>query len=146
MRNGKLPTGKTQFFYFHSDHPIMPGWFKGMKVIIRERACGQWMGCLHDVQISIALLGKRIAAADGFSLCSPTSRIKSPSCKNLSNAAVTYVTFTPNIIVSSTLLSNIGELRSFVFGWQRVGATTIEEMEQKVVACLNDVPLIQIRQ
>ncbi|KAF7297803.1 hypothetical protein MKEN_01404000 [Mycena kentingensis (nom. inval.)] len=41
MRPGLLPDGVThQSFYFSEDHPTMPGWFKGMEQIIRER--GQW--------------------------------------------------------------------------------------------------------
>ena len=36
MRNGTLLTGKTQSFYFLPEHPTMPGWFKGMEVIICE--------------------------------------------------------------------------------------------------------------
>ncbi|KAJ7159143.1 hypothetical protein C8R43DRAFT_859265, partial [Mycena crocata] len=37
MRNGTLPNGDTQSFYFPDDHPTMPGWFKGMEQIIQER-------------------------------------------------------------------------------------------------------------
>src|ERR1700735_5151221 len=33
-------TGENQSFYFPDDHPTMPGWFKGMEQIIRER--GLW--------------------------------------------------------------------------------------------------------
>lgn len=40
MRHGTLPNGQPQSFYFADDHPSMPGWFKGMKEIIRER--GLW--------------------------------------------------------------------------------------------------------
>jgi hypothetical protein len=40
MRSGTLPNGEPQYFYFPEDHPSMPGWFKGMEVIIRE--CGLW--------------------------------------------------------------------------------------------------------
>jgi hypothetical protein len=40
MRSGKLPNGDPQFFYYPDDHPTMPGWFKGMEAIIRER--GLW--------------------------------------------------------------------------------------------------------
>ena len=36
MRNGVLPTGASQLFYFADDHPSMPRWFKGMEVMIRE--------------------------------------------------------------------------------------------------------------
>ncbi|KAF9455309.1 hypothetical protein BDZ94DRAFT_1205895, partial [Collybia nuda] len=37
MRNGQLLNGETQEFYFGEDHPSMPGWFKGMEQIIKER-------------------------------------------------------------------------------------------------------------
>ena len=40
MRSGNLPDGSPQHFYFPEDHPTMPGWFKGMEIIIRER--GLW--------------------------------------------------------------------------------------------------------
>ena len=33
-------TNELQSFYFPDDHPTMPGWFKGMEEIIRER--GLW--------------------------------------------------------------------------------------------------------
>jgi hypothetical protein len=40
MRHGQLLNGDVQPFYFPDNHPSMPGWFKGMKQIIRER--GLW--------------------------------------------------------------------------------------------------------
>ena len=40
MRSGTLPNGDPQYLYFPKDHPIMPGWFKGMEIIIQE--CGLW--------------------------------------------------------------------------------------------------------
>ena len=40
MHNGILPTGESQSFYFPDSHPSMPGWFKGMEQILRER--GLW--------------------------------------------------------------------------------------------------------
>jgi hypothetical protein len=40
MRCGRLPNGDPQSFYFPDDHPSMPGWFKGMEQIIKER--GLW--------------------------------------------------------------------------------------------------------
>jgi hypothetical protein len=46
MRNGTLPNGDPQSFYFPKEHPSMPGWFKGMEVIIRER--GLWPEGVDD--------------------------------------------------------------------------------------------------
>lgn len=36
MRDSVLPNGTIQSFHFDEDHPSMPGWFKGMKVILKE--------------------------------------------------------------------------------------------------------------
>ncbi|THU85411.1 hypothetical protein K435DRAFT_822430 [Dendrothele bispora CBS 962.96] len=37
MRKGKFTDGTAQDYYYPSDHPKYPGWFKGMCVIIQER-------------------------------------------------------------------------------------------------------------
>lgn len=37
MRNTVLPNGEMQSFYYEDNHPTMPGWFKGMEELIRER-------------------------------------------------------------------------------------------------------------
>ncbi|KIJ48402.1 hypothetical protein M422DRAFT_162739, partial [Sphaerobolus stellatus SS14] len=36
MRNGVLPNGESQSFYYPDDHPSMPGYFKGMSKILEE--------------------------------------------------------------------------------------------------------------
>ena len=41
MWPGHLPSGDVQSFYFLDDHPSMPGWFKGMKLITQEH--GLWL-------------------------------------------------------------------------------------------------------
>ena len=40
MHCGLLPTGQPQSFYYPEDHPLMPGWFKGMEQILCE--CRLW--------------------------------------------------------------------------------------------------------
>jgi hypothetical protein len=37
MRPGTLPNGSPQELYWPANHPTMPGWFKGMEQILRER-------------------------------------------------------------------------------------------------------------
>ena len=41
MRDSVLLDGSIQLFYFTDDHPTMPGWFKGMKVVLEERGLFQ---------------------------------------------------------------------------------------------------------
>jgi hypothetical protein len=40
MRGGIMPNGQMQSFYHDDNHPELPGYFKGMEQIIRER--GLW--------------------------------------------------------------------------------------------------------
>jgi hypothetical protein len=40
MRPGRLSDGSIQELYYPENHPVMPGWFKGMEQLIRER--GLW--------------------------------------------------------------------------------------------------------
>ncbi|KAF8593188.1 hypothetical protein BDV93DRAFT_461688, partial [Ceratobasidium sp. AG-I] len=40
MEDGRLNDGSTQLFYFPADHTAMPGWFKGMAIILAERNLG----------------------------------------------------------------------------------------------------------
>ena len=37
MCNGQLPNGQSQPLYFPDDHPTMPSYFKGMKLILEEQ-------------------------------------------------------------------------------------------------------------
>ena len=46
MHCSTLPDGQMQEFYFSEDHPSMPGWFKGMEQIIRERGLWPEVGSL----------------------------------------------------------------------------------------------------
>ncbi len=49
MRHGINPlTGEPQPLYFLDSHPTMPGWFKGMEQIIRERGLWPETGLLAE--------------------------------------------------------------------------------------------------
>jgi hypothetical protein len=43
MWNGQLLNGETQAFYYDDDDPTMPGWFKWMEQIIKERQPILWI-------------------------------------------------------------------------------------------------------
>ncbi len=85
MRCGTLPNGAPQSFYFLEDHPSMPGWFKGMEVIIQE--CGLWPNrdvstSLPSAQVFVALLVALTAIVDNYFFCSPILYLRSPSFKS----------------------------------------------------------------
>jgi hypothetical protein len=145
MRHGTLPNGEPQSFYFPEDHPSMPGWFKGMEAIIRE--CGLWPEG-RDL----------LAQCPGFR-CAPDST--DCCCRRILFSQPDFVSQKSQL---QELVESRGHLCDFYpkyhcelnFIEQYWGAaklrfrmagraTTIDEMERKVIECLNDVPLLHIR-
>ena len=72
---------------------------RGWRPLFTSVGCGQQVVCWHSAQTFTALLEERTAAAVGFFFCSLISLNRSLFYRNLSNAAVTCVTFTPSTIV-----------------------------------------------
>jgi len=149
MRAGINPlTGMPQSFYFPDDHPLYPGWFKGMEQIICER--GLW-------------------PANG--LRSECPKFKCPQCEGhlQPNCCCQHVLFTqPDFMSQRPQLQEFIELRGHIcdfypkyhcelnFIEQYWGAAklhyrvagharTLKAMEKKVLESLDDIPLEQIR-
>ncbi len=145
MRNGILPNGEPQLFYFPEDHPSMPGWFKGMEIIIRER--GLWPE------------GDLLAQCPGFQ-CPPDST--DCCCRRI---LFSQPDFRSQKSQLEELVESRGHLCDFYLKYhcevnfieqywgvvklrfRMAGhAATIDEMERKVIQCLDDVPLLHIWQ
>lgn len=146
MHSGTLPNGEPQSFYFPEDHPSMPNWFKGMETIIRER--GLWPEGDNDL----------LAQCPGF--CCPSDRADC-CCHRILFSQPDFVSQKSQL---QELVENRGHLCDFYpkyhcelnFIEQYWGAaklcfriagraSTINEMERKVIQCLDDVPLLHIR-
>jgi len=92
MRSGTLPNGEHQAFYFPEDHPLCR-LVQGMEVIIRERGLWPGEGIFLPSARAFVAPAASTAAADAFSLCSPTcvqnpasraGRVLQPSVRLLS--------------------------------------------------------------
>jgi hypothetical protein len=143
MRNATLPGGESQALYYSDDHPTMPGWFKGMEQIIRERGLWPEQGLL--------------AQCPGF------------KCENSrTDCCCRRLLFTqPDFIAQKSRLEELVTSRGHIcdfypkyhcelnFIEQYWGASkyryrssprtaNILEMEKNMIACLDDVPLLQI--
>jgi hypothetical protein len=142
MRPGLLANGERQDFYYPEDHPTMPGWFKGMEQIIRER--GLWRDGL-------------LAQCTGF------------KCQaGCTDCCCRRILFTqPDFINQKSALAELVESRGHIcdfypkyhcelnfiemywgaakFRYRTTAKTAnIDEMEKNVKACLDDVPHLQI--
>ena len=130
-------------FYFPEDHPSKPSWFKGMKIIIRE--CGLWPE------------GDLLTQCPGFQ-CPPDST--DCCCRRI---LFSQPDFRSQKSQLEELVESHGHLCDFYLKyhcevnfieqywgavklcfWMAGHAATIDEMERKVIQCLDDVPLLHI--
>ncbi|KAJ7169336.1 hypothetical protein C8R43DRAFT_1103535 [Mycena crocata] len=130
MRNGTLPNGESQSFYFPDDHPTMPGWFKGMEQIVRER--GLWRnGLLSQCTGFKCQAGRTDCCCRRILFCQP-------DFVNQKSALEEYV-------VSRGHICDFYPKYHSKFRYRTTAKTSnIDEMEQNVKACLDDVPKLQI--
>jgi len=145
MCSGTLPNGKPQPFYFPEDHPSMPGWFKGMEIIIQER--GLWPKGNIDL----------LAQCSGFRC--PTD------CTDCCCQRILFLQ--PDFVSQKSQLEELVESRGHLCDfypkyhcelnfieqyWGAVKlcfcmaghAATIDKIEKKVIQCLDDVSLLNI--
>ena len=95
----------------------------------------------HNVKVSNVYLERLTVAAAAYCLLSRILWHKNLNSKNSLPLAVIFAPFTQSIIVSLILSSNIGVLR-----YRNTPRTKhINDMEKNMLACLDDIPLIQIR-
>ena len=146
MRDGKLPTGEAQSFYFPDEHPTMPGWFKGMEVIIRER--GLWPAEGPSLLVQCANFrcppGRTDCCCRRLLFTQPNFLDQKSHLQEFIKRRGHLCDFYPKYHCELNFIEQYwgaAKLRFRVAG----RAKTIEEMERKVVACLDDVPLLQIR-
>ena len=145
MRHGFNPqTGEPQPFYFPPDHPTMPGWFKGMEHIIRER--GLW----PERGLPVECLGFKCPDARIDCCCrrllfnQPDFVCQKSQLEELIESRSHLCDFYPKYHCELNFIEQYwgaAKLRFRVAGHAR----TLDEMEKKVVACLDDIPLLQIR-
>lgn len=144
MRNGTLPDGSSQLFHHPENHPTMPGWFKGMEEIIKERHLWPTTGLN--------------AQCDGFK-CVPGRT--DCCCRRLLFTQPDFVAQKSRLeeyVISRGHLCDFYpkfhcELNFIEMYWgavkykYRVTASTanVDEMEKNMIACLDAILLLTIR-
>lgn len=117
MRNGTLPDGSSQPFYFPDDHPDMPGWFKVRKVQFilltmltkssrvwsrssRNGTSGRPQDSMLSATASSVSLAVQIVVVAGFFLPSRILWPRSRVLKSMLSLGVICATFTRSSIVN----------------------------------------------
>ncbi len=145
MRDGINPlTGGPQSFYFPDDHPHHPGWFKGMEQIIRER--GLW----PEGGLPVECTGPKRPEGQATCCCRHILYTQSdfisqkPQLQEYIESCGHLCDYYPKYHCELNFIEQYwgaAKLRFRVAG----RAKTLNEMQQKMLACLNDIPLNQIR-
>ena len=145
MRSGTLPNGDPQSFYFSEDHPSMPGWFKGMEIIIRER--GLWP---EGEDLLAQCPGFHCPPGHADCCCrrilflQPDFASQKSQLQELVESRGHLCDFYPKYHCELNFIEQYwgaAKLRFRMAG----RAVTINEMEKKVIQCLDDIPLLHIR-
>lgn len=147
MRDGFNPlTGERQLFYFPKDHCKYPGWFKGMEQIIHE--CSLWPAgglpakCTgltsSEGQCSSSCCCQHILFSQpNFASQKLLLQEHIESCSHLCD-------FYPKYHCELNFIKQywgVAKLHFRVAGC----AKTLDEMQRKMLACLDEIPLDQIR-
>ncbi|TDL26508.1 hypothetical protein BD410DRAFT_881969 [Rickenella mellea] len=143
MRHGTMPNGERQDFYYPLDHETKPGWFKGMEVILRER--GLWRdGLLAQC--------KDFKCKDGATdCCCRRTLFNQPDFWSAKSHLEEVITarghecdFYPKFHCELNFIEQYWGAAKLRYRLTP-RTQTFDAMQKNVVACLDDVPLIQIR-
>ena len=145
MRHGFIPqTGEPQPFYFPPDYPSMPGWFKGMEWILRERSLWPECGLPSECPGFKCPDGRSDCCCRCLLFNQPDFVTQQSHLEELIWQRGHLCDFYPKYHCELNFIEQYwgaAKLRFRIAGH----AKTFDEMEKKVIACLNDVPLLQIR-
>lgn len=137
-------TKKPQSFYFPDDHPHYPGWFKGMEQIICER--GLW----PESGLPVECAGNKCPQGQSSCCCchllfTQTDFVsQKPLLQEHIESRGHLCDFYPKYHCELNFIEQYWGAAKLRF--QTAGhARTLEAMQKNMLACLDDIPLEQIR-
>jgi hypothetical protein len=145
MRPTAFGTGNTfQDLYYPDDHPEMPGWFKGMEQILRERGLYPANGFNAQCEGFKCQSGRTDCCCRRTLFTQPDFVNQKSHLEELITSRGHLCDFYPKYHCELNFIEQYwgaAKLR-----YRSTSKTKdMAEMEQNVTACLDDVPLLQIR-
>jgi hypothetical protein len=143
MQCSQLPNGDIQSFYFLDNHPSMPGWFKGMEQIIWE--WGLWPAKGLNMQCqNFHCPPERTDCCCWRLLFSQLDFVNQKSqVQELVESRGHLCNFYPKYHCELNFIEQYWGAAKYHFCSMGCLAT-MEEMEKKVISCLDNIPLHQI--
>ena len=146
MHQGINPqTGESQSFYFPDDHPTMPGWFKGMEIIIQERGLWPESGLLAECSGFKCPENQTNCCCHCLLFNQPDFSSQKSRVQELVEACHHICDFYPKYHCELNFIEQYWGAAKFQF-CQGDRAANMNQLVEKVKTCLDKVPLKQIHQ
>jgi hypothetical protein len=143
MRNGMF-NGQSQEFYYPDDHPTMPGWFKGMETIVKERNLWPETGLNAQCEGFKCELGRTDCCCRRLLFCQSDFTLQKSHLEEYVTSRGHICDFYPKFHCELNFIEQYWGVAKFRYrSSQRT--CDMEAMERNVIECLDDVPLLQIR-
>jgi len=146
MRNGSFNArdSETQAFYYPDDHPTMPGWFKGMEIIIKERGLWPAEGLNAQCQGFKCEPGRTDCCCRRLLFTQPDFTSQKSQLEEFITSRGHICDFYPKYHCEMNFIEQYWGASKYRYR-SMARTTNIAEMEKNVLASLDDVPLQQIR-
>ncbi|KAF8150577.1 hypothetical protein B0H34DRAFT_801519 [Crassisporium funariophilum] len=133
----------TQDFYFSDDHSTMPGWFKGMENIIQERGLWNSQGLNAQCEGFKCAPGKTDCCCRHLLFTQPDFIAQKSHLEEFITSHGHICDFYPKYHCKLNFIEQFWGAAKFRYR-STPKTTDIDEMEKNVVACLDEIPQLQI--
>jgi hypothetical protein len=145
MRNRTFgPENESQDFYFSHDHPTMPGWFKGMEIIICERGLWPVTGLKAQYEGFKCVAGQTDCCCHCVMFCQPDFVGQKSHLKEYITSKGHICDFYPKFHCELNFIEQYWGTMKFLYQLS-LKTVDMDAMERNVIACLDDMPLLQIK-
>ena len=133
-----------QDLYFADDHPTMPGWFKGMEIIIRERGLWPQKGLNAQCEGFKCVKGKTDCCCRRFLFTQPDFENQKSHLEEFITSRGHICDFYPKYHCELNFIEQYWGAAKLIY---RTSPKTkdMKEMEENVKNSLDDVPIVQIQ-
>lgn len=139
MRDGTKSNGEKQSFYFPDDHTTMPGWFKGMEEILKERDL--WRdGLLSECKNFKCPEGSTDCCCRRILFCQPDFANQRSHLEELIESRGHLCDFYPKFHCELNFIEQYWGAAKLRYR-ASPRTTSISEMEKNMIDCLDAVPL-----
>ena len=135
---------RIQDLYFDDDHPTMPGWFKGMEVIIREHGLWPENGMNAQCNGFKCVAGKTNCCCRRLLFTQPDFVVQKSHLEELITSRGHICDFYPKYHCELNFIEQYWGAAKLRYR-NSPKTTDINKMEANMKASLDDIPLLQIQ-